>query len=584
MGTLRFYSSIFLTLLVSFAAVSVAAEAVSLSENPVRFAVLGDRTGGPQEGIFEQIVIEAERLKPEFVMTVGDFIDGYSTDTAQLMSEWDTVLTMFEAFSVPIHLVAGNHDISYDAAEPVYRRYAGEPNYSFDHRGIHFTVLDNSRWEASTELPEDYITWLENDLKENRAAAYTFVFMHKPFWYKTTVQGFPDTLHTLFKAFGVDAVVTGHFHQYFAGEYDGIKYTSLGSSGGGTPADQIGPKYHFAWVTVDDKGIHLAPISLGSVLSRQVVAAEEYLTLTKSKYLGVEFTNPALIGPDMKVDRTTVGVVVRNYNPDLPIDDTIRWEVPDGWTVEPLSIPTYLDPGDSARFEFIVAGGAGPEVAPELALRLPLREGRSSVITKRLHVARQAAGVKADQTPALDGVLEETCWRGAQTDLLVSNDEAPAVDSTSFYFAFDSDNLYLAARCEDGRMDSVRAEVEERDGPVYSEDCVGYFIQPDSSQRVVYQVYFNPKGAVYDVRYKAGTDGYMNSNVSWDGAYEIGTAQDGEAWTIEVKIPLSQWGVEAESGQDWGINFRRKQARLRNAGDWQPISHDTHTLGLLRLR
>ena len=218
MGTRRVFS--FISFLVVLSLVCGFSEAVadtnSLGENPIRFAILGDRTGGPEEGVYEQIVIEAERLKPEFVVTVGDMIVGYSTDTLELSSRWDEFLQMVKPLSVPIYYTAGNNDITYDIAEGTYRRYAGEPNYSFNHRGLHFTIFDNSRWESSGELPEKYLLWLENDLKQCQEAAYTFVFMHKPFWYKTTVQSLPDTLHTLFKAYGVDAVVTGHFHRYFS--------------------------------------------------------------------------------------------------------------------------------------------------------------------------------------------------------------------------------------------------------------------------------------------------------------------------------------------------------------------------------
>ncbi len=587
MGTQRIFLSIsifvFLSLFWAFS--GAKADANDLGENPVRFAVLGDRTGGPQEGVFEQIVVEAEGLKPEFVVTVGDMIVGYETDTLELASRWEEFLGLVKPLSVPIYYTAGNNDITYDLAESTYRRYAGEPNHSFDHRGLHFTFFDNSRWGSSEELPAEYLAWLESDLKRSQEAAYTFVLMHKPFWYRTTVQGFPDTLHTLFKAYGVDAVVTGHFHRYFSGDYDGIQYTCLGSSGGHASANSIGPRYHFAWVTVDDEGIHLAPINFGGVMPRDVVTAEEEFLVNKSKYLGLEFTNPALIGEDMTVAPTTVGLSVRNFHSSVAVDDTIRWSVPEGWTVEPVVTPVQIPSGDSGRFEFAVSCASRVKLIPELTLNLPVREGKTHAVSADMHVARQASGMKAVELPVLDGKLDETFWQAAESDLFAPDREPADTDPTQFFFAFDSKNLYLAARCEDARMDSLKAEISDHDGPVYTEDCVGYFIQPNLDESIVYQIYFNSQGAAFDVKYEAGIDGYLNSDASWDGTYEVGKARTSDAWVIEVRIPLVQLGASAESGDNWGLNFRRKQARLGSAADWQqPIGADPEALGLLRLQ
>ncbi len=53
----------------------------ALTEAPMRFAIIGDRTGGHVEGVYEEMVAEVEAMKPDFVMTVGDHIEGYTEDT-----------------------------------------------------------------------------------------------------------------------------------------------------------------------------------------------------------------------------------------------------------------------------------------------------------------------------------------------------------------------------------------------------------------------------------------------------------------------------------------------------------------------
>ena len=53
-----------------------------------QFAVVGDRTGGTRPGVFPAAVDLLNLLQPEFVMSVGDFIEGYVEDEAQLKSWW----------------------------------------------------------------------------------------------------------------------------------------------------------------------------------------------------------------------------------------------------------------------------------------------------------------------------------------------------------------------------------------------------------------------------------------------------------------------------------------------------------------
>ncbi|MCX6826571.1 MAG: metallophosphoesterase, partial [candidate division Zixibacteria bacterium] len=185
--------------------------------HPLRFAIIGDRTGSHRPGIYEEIVVEVERMRPDFVITVGDMIED-SQDTAWLEKEWKEYKSIIAPLTMPIYFTPGNNDIAFDIALGPYERNIGQPYYSFDRPEIyaHFIILDNSRWESSKELPKEQIDWLIADLKSHPQRNYynTLVFFHKPFWFETLTEGRADTLHTLFKNFGVRAVFNGHFHQY----------------------------------------------------------------------------------------------------------------------------------------------------------------------------------------------------------------------------------------------------------------------------------------------------------------------------------------------------------------------------------
>ena len=58
------------------------------------FVIVGDRTGGPRPGVFESAISKVNLLKPAFVVSVGDLIEGDTEDQAQLDREWDE----FEGF------------------------------------------------------------------------------------------------------------------------------------------------------------------------------------------------------------------------------------------------------------------------------------------------------------------------------------------------------------------------------------------------------------------------------------------------------------------------------------------------------
>ena len=56
-----------------------------------RFVILGDRTGEAQPGVFEAALRESMAADPEFVITVGDAIQG--GDEVHINPEWQSVLS-----------------------------------------------------------------------------------------------------------------------------------------------------------------------------------------------------------------------------------------------------------------------------------------------------------------------------------------------------------------------------------------------------------------------------------------------------------------------------------------------------------
>jgi hypothetical protein len=214
-------------------------------QNDFHFSILGDRTGGAIPGIYGRVWREIDLLHPDFVINVGDTIEGGDDERAEF--EWLQLRAIWDRYSAyPLYFTPGNHDIWSEASEKVYREQTGRPpSYSFSHQNAHFTVLDNSR---TAELSEAQLDFLEADLKKHHDRRPKFVFFHKPDWLlhvKVRNRAFP--LHQICRKYGVDYVISGHGHQFVRGVLEGVVYLEVGSSGGRLRGQESGQGFRQGW-------------------------------------------------------------------------------------------------------------------------------------------------------------------------------------------------------------------------------------------------------------------------------------------------------------------------------------------------
>jgi 3',5'-cyclic-AMP phosphodiesterase len=236
------------TLAITVLLLSVAV-AIQPSPTGFRFVVLGDRTGDANQAIYEQIWKDVESEHPDFVLNVGDTIQGWNDSTAQ--AEWDRLQLFWNRRpGLPQYFSPGNHDIWSDASRQIYERATKHaPAYGFDFQGAHFTILDNS---GSLDLSERQMQFLEADLQRNRTKSPKFVSFHQPFWLlplKFQSSEFP--FHQLARKYGVTAVFSGHGHQFVRIERDGIVYLEAGSSGAKLKGQGFAQGWFFGNTVVD---------------------------------------------------------------------------------------------------------------------------------------------------------------------------------------------------------------------------------------------------------------------------------------------------------------------------------------------
>jgi 3',5'-cyclic AMP phosphodiesterase CpdA len=211
--------------LAGFAARSASTEPT----NDFRFSILGDRTGDAEPQVYESVWRDVSALHPDFVINVGDTIQGGNDATVE--AEWRALRPLWDRSKLPQFFTPGNHDIWSDISRRIYEKETGHPAfYGFNYQDAHFTVLDNSQTES---LSGQQMEFLERDLQQNKGRDPKFVLFHKPFWLipiKFQSSQFP--FHQLIQRYGVRYVISGHGHQYVRGVQDGIVYLEAGSSGG----------------------------------------------------------------------------------------------------------------------------------------------------------------------------------------------------------------------------------------------------------------------------------------------------------------------------------------------------------------
>jgi len=528
---------------------------------PIRFAVLGDRTGKPIPGIYEEIVQEVARMRPDFVVTVGDMIEGYTDDDAEIQQQWQDYFKLVEPLTMPVYYTPGNHDIWHERSAEIYQQYIGPPYFSFNYRDLHVIILDNSR---DRRIALDQLSWLEDDLHQYRDMPYKIAFIHQPTWYQTVARGKPDPLHRIFVEYGVHDVFTGHYHDYFVGEYDGVRYTSIGSSGAHPKKSPSGLTFHFAWVTVDAEGVHITPIKNNSVLPWDLVTAEERQLVRNIQRHAATFTAPLTVDEHLQAEPAEITLHLRNLHPTESLNSILRWRLPEGWSIDPVEVPVMILPEDETELTFLVRSAGKSESIPNFSLDFPYATGKSYRVVEPIYLHRPTVAYYTEESPRIDGHLEEACWRHPVYKLFDPEGNPLPVDSTFFYFAYDADNFYFAALLQDLHIEKLTAYVTERDGRLFAEDRVGWRLHPPG-QDESYTVQVNPLGTIWDYSDKEG--------MRWDGEFEVKSFIGGYFWSVEIRIPRNQFGVQASANQQWGLDFWRHQKRFKENAEWMPGSH-----------
>jgi len=275
-----------------------------------QFVIIGDRTGGANAlKTFQLAMPQINLLQPEFVINVGDLIEGYSDQAAELNNEWNEADSFLNVLDMPFFKTPGNHDIANETARKVWLDRYGATYYSFVYKNVLFMVLDTeykrpapppdmkekielynrlqtedpAKAQAmleefmsdesvvaglgtSVEFSPEQLTWFSQALADHPDVRWTFLFMHEPCWenpsdtFKQIQAMLKGRKHTIF---------AGHLHYYDYDNIDGYEYITMGPAGASFHHEGPGNVDHIMWVTMAGDSPQLGNIALKGIFDRK---------------------------------------------------------------------------------------------------------------------------------------------------------------------------------------------------------------------------------------------------------------------------------------------------------------------------
>jgi hypothetical protein len=289
--------------------------------NDFQFAVIGDRTGGHRPGVFSAGMDILNLLQPEFVISVGDLIEGYvdgeDDNESVLRSQWAEMDEKIGALDMPMFFVQGNHDVNFDPSEMMWfdrvgaRRGYGHfvyKNVLFlmistedkpkqdvdpelrakyeaikagelrDPEEIQRVIVELEHWAGQINISDAQVEYFTKVLEANPQVLWTIGFMHSPPWVQADPGNFTKVESLL--AGRPYTMFAGHTHTYNYTRRNGRDYITMGMTGAGVqPAESLGNMDHVAWVTMTEEGPIISQILLNGVLDKKgaVPALQDFL-------------------------------------------------------------------------------------------------------------------------------------------------------------------------------------------------------------------------------------------------------------------------------------------------------------------
>ncbi len=274
-------------------------------QNTFSFAIISDLNGGERAGVFSSAVEKINLLNPEFVLSVGDLVDGGTKDTLVFSDQLADFDLRASKLNAPFFHVGGNHDFTNHIMQDFWKKNYGATYYYFIYKKVLFLMLNSEDYSPERmeeiyqardlvikadeenilteeeiremeyykmpervygELGDGQLAYFKKVISDHPEVVWTFVLMHKPVWQREDNHGLIQLEQALTP--GKFTVINGHFHSYSHQIKNESDYMILGTTGGSQNPNDPNAFDHFTWINITDNGPSIANIKLEGIMDK----------------------------------------------------------------------------------------------------------------------------------------------------------------------------------------------------------------------------------------------------------------------------------------------------------------------------
>jgi len=290
-----------------------------------QFGVITDNAGGARPGVFPKAVEMMNWLHPEFVVHIGDLIEGYSDDEAQIEAWWQEVDESLEPLEMPFFFLPGNHDHYSEASIKAWQKRFGNDRgyYHFVYKDVlflminsedppktvealqrdnpelyarvaanyqemaviqakdHQTAEDGKRllelgepieeWLGEINISDEQVAYFKDALAANSDVRWTFGFIHAPPYFSpSSVKRDPGNFVKIdaILADRPHTVFSAHTHTYNYDLRNGYDYITTATSGAMNVA-RPGAMDHVVWITMTKGGPKIVNLLMNGIMDKK---------------------------------------------------------------------------------------------------------------------------------------------------------------------------------------------------------------------------------------------------------------------------------------------------------------------------
>jgi hypothetical protein len=194
------------------------------------------------------------------------------------------------------------------------------------------------------------------------------------------------------------------------------------------------------------------------------------------------------------------------------------------------------------------------------------------------------------QPPVIDGALTDPCWKNTAKIngfVLVKTMNTPPKEKTEVCFAYDKQNLYIAASLMSKNSKKLKATMTERDQQVWQDDDFEILIDAENDYKTFKQILINSIGTIQDISlaFDQVADAIVQSP-KWNPKIQKAVQITKNSWNVEMSIPWKEIGVTPRIGEYIGIQIGRCNPTIGEYSSFSPTDKfpDASSFGFLRFR